>query len=247
MGKKMAASNFKVLIFSATAANGYRHASIPAGVAALRNLPQAFPDCPFSTEATEDASVFTTESLARFAVIVLLQTAGDFLTTEQLGALQAFVRSGGGVVSIHCASTGMPSDQSGWYSRLVGAAFDMHPVPQQGLVRVADAQHPIIARSLGTGAGMQRNGDGKWEWDWFDEWYNFKARPSSTVNVLLEVDEASYSGGTHGKDHPIAWSQEFEGGRSFYTALGHFDAAYQDPGFMGQLRDAILWTARVLE
>lgn len=251
---------FKVLVFSKT--SGFRHKSIPAGISGLRRLAEssrrAESACPpFAVEASEDARLFTEESLSEYRVVVLLNSSGEFLDNEQLEALKRFVRSGGGVVGIHCASTGMPSgtaesvvDGDGWYGRMIGAAFTEHPVPQHGVIRAQAAAHPIVSRGLdGDGQGLRlmtaSAGPGCYERRWFDEWYNFSANPRAAngVDVLLVVDEASYEGGTLGSDHPVMWCHEFEGGRSFYTALGHFDAAYEDDMFMGHVLNGILWTA----
>ncbi|KAJ9133884.1 Class I glutamine amidotransferase-like protein [Pleurostoma richardsiae] len=242
----------RVLAFSKT--SGYRHESIPAGVAGLRRLAatSSSSDSPFTVDATEDAAVFTPPSLARYAAIVLLQTSGDFLDGDQLGALKAFVHGGGGIVAIHCASTGMPSSE--WYGRLIGAVFTEHPEPQPGLVVAEDPEHIIL--SNGTGLKALRGPDargggtdaGLSQWAWYDEWYNFKENPrvANGVHVLLRVSESSYRGGTLGEDHPVAWCQEFEGSRSFHTALGHFDEAWGDDTFTGQILNAIWWVARVL-
>lgn len=51
--------------------------------------------------------------------------------------------------------------------------------------------------------------------------------------VLLSVDETSYDGGTLGDHYPLVWCYEFEGGRVFYIALGHFNEAYEDEMFLG--------------
>lgn len=82
---------------------------------------------------------------------------------------------------------------------------------------------------------------------WFDEWYNFKANPRSRngVHVLMSVRETSYKGGAMGEDHPIAWCQDFDGGRSFYTALGHFDEAYADSFFVTHILNGIFWVAQI--
>ncbi|KAK3360355.1 ThuA-like domain-containing protein [Lasiosphaeria hispida] len=241
-------SPLQVLVFSAT--TGYRHACIPTAIAALHRLSRTSPT-PFTTHATEDPAIFTPSTLAPFAVIILLHVSGDFLTSPtQLAALQAHLAGGGGIVALHGASTGLPSNP--WYARLIGGAFANHPAPQAGRLRLVDPLHPITAGSLGKGQGMVRTKAGEdkesWEWVWTDEWYNFRAEPDVSrggLHVLLSVDEGSYEGGQHGGDHPIAWCQEFQGGRSFYTALGHFDDAYEDEGFMAQVLGGILWTARV--
>lgn len=215
---------FRIFVFSKTA--GYRHDSIPAGVESLRQL--ADTTKLFTVEASEDASLINSEALSQFKVVVFLSTSGEFLTTEQLNALKAFTTKGGGFVGIHCASEGMRSDP--WYGQLVGSYFTDHPKPQHGVVKVENKDHVIVS-------GFPP------KFNWHDEWYNFEWNPRNNVTVLLSIDESGYEGGTMGNDHPLAWCREFEGGRSFYTSLGHFDEAFQDEAFMKHLLNGILWTA----
>lgn len=217
--------NFKVLIFSKTAA--YRHASIPAGIRAIQKLGTS--TAKFSTDASEDASLITATNLAQYAVVIFLQTSGDFLNDEQLASLKAYVRSEKGFVGIHCASSGLK--QVPWYGELVGAHFTDHPRPQHGTLKVENRDHFIVS-------GLPE------KWKWFDEWYNFRSNPREKVSVLLSIDEGEYEGGTLGDDHPIAWCRQFEGGRSFYTSLGHFDEAYEDQTFLSHILNGILWAAR---
>lgn len=193
---------------------------------------------PFSVHATEDAIVFNPSTLAQYRVIVFLQSSGEFFTNDlQLSALKEFVHSGGGVVGIHCASTGLPSSK--WFGRLVGAVFTDHPEPQDGTVIIEDPRHPITS----SGSSLL----GATHLEWFDEWYNFETNPKreNAVRVLMSVRETSYTGGTMGEEHPVAWCQEFEGGRSFYTALGHFEEAFSNTWFMNQILNGILWAAKV--
>jgi type 1 glutamine amidotransferase len=226
MPKDMAASDkFKVFVFSKTAA--YRHASIPAGIRAIQELGSKTGG--FSVDASEDASLVTTTNLTQYAVVVFLQTSGDFLNEEQLAGLQSYVRSGKGFVGVHCAAAGLTNVP--WYGELVGAHFTDHPKPQHSTLKVENRDHFIISRLPE-------------EWPWFDEWYNFTPNPRQKVNVLLSIDEKEYEGGKLGDDHPLAWCREFEGGRSFYTSLGHFDEAYDDAMFLGHLLNGILWAAR---
>ncbi|KAL2159026.1 hypothetical protein VTH06DRAFT_2785 [Thermothelomyces fergusii] len=249
---------FRVLVFSRTAA--YRHQSIPAGIRALRRLAAASATgpYPFAVDDGEDAAVFSPSSLAAYRVIVLLQCSGEFLDRAQLGALRGFVQAGGGIVAVHCASFAMQSSE--WYGRLIGAVFDNHPEPQVGLVELLDPQHPVMSmrprahdgatdRSAQEPQILPVRDQPHLKHVWRDEWYNFKAHPRATsddLHVLLCVDETSYEGGAHGEDHPIAWCQAFDGGRCFYTALGHFDEAYEDDWFVGQLYGGILWTAGLI-
>lgn len=224
-GKMAPTKPFRILVFSKTA--GYRHDSIPAGITSTRDFSERTKL--FDVDASEDAGVFTPASLGQYAVIILLQCIGPFLSSDQIEALKGFVRAGGGIVGIHGAAAGMPEDE--WYGRLIGAHFDSHPQPELGNVTVDDGQHWISMES---------------RIDWMDEWYNFRTHPRSNPNlkILLKGDTTSFNGGKMGEDHPLAWCQEFEGGRSFFTALGHFQEAYRDKWFLEHMFKAIFWVAR---
>lgn len=215
-----------VLVFSKTA--GYRHASIPTGITSLQRL--ADQTGLFTVTASEDASYFQTSKLSTFQAIVLLHTSGDFLTDDQLSVLKDYVKSGGGIVSIHGAAAGMPT--SSWYGNLIGAHFDMHPDPEPGSLIVSNTSHPIIDNN----SPPEK---------WMDEWYNFTSHPALNTNlqVLLRGDTKSFHGGKHGEDHPLAWCQEFEGGRSVYVALGHFDHAWESEWYVGLVKRGVLWVA----
>ncbi|KAH7394228.1 secreted glycosyl hydrolase [Phaeosphaeria sp. MPI-PUGE-AT-0046c] len=220
---------FNVLVFSKT--SGYRHSSIPAGIRALHSL--ASKSNAFTIAATEDSSLLTPSNLRTYAVIVLLQCIGDIFSAPELDALKGFVRAGGGVVAIHGAAAGMPNDE--WYGKLVGAHFDMHPDPEPGtIVPEESTQSHFIANRCGGRKG------------WWDEWYNFHTDPrlNGNLDILLKGDTSTFQGGKMGDDHPLVWCQEFEGGRSFFTALGHFDEAYEDEWFLGMVEKGIFWAAR---
>ena len=64
-----------------------------------------------------------------------------------------------------------------------------------------------------------------------DEFYSFR-NISDEITPVLELDDASYQGGANPDYHPMAWYHEFDGGRAFYTALGHTDEAFADSSFL---------------
>ena len=80
-----------VLVFSKTA--GFRHASIPDGIAMIERLGAANG---FAVTATEDASMFTDETLAQYDAVVWLSTTGDVLTEDQQAAFERYIQQGGG-------------------------------------------------------------------------------------------------------------------------------------------------------
>lgn len=208
----------RVLLFSKT--TGYRHASIPEALTALGELAA---EEGFAVEATEDASVFTPQTLSDYAAVAFVMTSGEVFDASQQAAFEDFIRGGGGFLGVHSAST--TEYEWPWFGQLVGAWFAHHPAVQEAEIRVEDPDHPST-RMLPE------------IWSRRDEWYNFRHNPRDTVNVLLSLDESTYSGGTMG-DHPIAWYHAFDGGRSWYTAGGHTKESYDEPLFRAHLRGGL--------
>ena len=217
-GQPLTERTRRLLVYTRTA--GYRHDSIPAGVAALRGLDG------YTVDATEDLAVFRPDRLSRYAAIVFLSTSEDVLDEAGRDALKGYMAAGGAWLGIHGASTS--EYHWPWFGELVGAWFDQHPPVQDGAMVVEDRDHPAT-RHLGA------------TWTRRDEWYAFLANPRPHVHVLLTVDEASYTGGTMGADHPLAWCHDRVGGRSFYTALGHTEESYSEPAFLQHLSGALSW------
>lgn len=212
-------TEFSVLVFSKT--TGFRHDSIPDGIAAIERLGA---ENNFAVYATEDESQFTDENLALFDAVIFLNTTGTVLNAEHKAAFERFIRNGGGFVGIHSASD--TEYNWPWYGRLVGAYFRSHPAIQQANIEVVDRFHPSTAalREL---------------WTRTDEWYNFRTNPRGQVHILAMLDETSYTGGDMKFDHPISWCQNFDGGRSWYTAMGHTRATYTEPLYLMHLLGGI--------
>ncbi|MBT8399262.1 MAG: PQQ-dependent sugar dehydrogenase, partial [Rhodothermia bacterium] len=74
-----------------------------------------------------------------------------------------------------------------------------------------------------------------------DEWYDYRY-VNPNVNVLLTVDEKSYKRPNEkptSDAHPIAWFHEYDGGRSFYTGLGHTIESFAEPLYRRHLLGGI--------
>ena len=211
-------------MFSKTA--GFRHGSIKAGTAAVKQLGA---DHGFTVEASEDAALFTPDSLKKYQVVMFLNTTGHILDDDQRKAFTAFIQAGNGFVGVHSAT----DTEYDWpfYGELVGAYFKSHPAIQAASIKVEVADHPA---TVGLASPWSRT----------DEWYDFRTNPRAAVTVLATVDETSYAGGTMGGDHPIAWAHPTAGGgRALYTAMGHTQASYADPAFRRHLVGALRWVA----
>lgn len=207
----------RVLVFSKTM--GFRHESIEAGLAAIQKLGQQHH---FQVDTTEDAAQFTEENLKRYQAVIFLNTTGDVLNGEQQNDFERFIQAGGGFVGVHAAAD--TEYNWAWYGKLVGAYFESHPNDpnvQKGVLNVVDRQHPS------TDSLPDR-------WEREDEFYNFK-QINPAIKVLVKMDEKSYKGGTNGDNHPMAWYHEFDGGRAFYTSLGHTPQSFSDPLYLKHL------------
>jgi uncharacterized protein len=222
-----AATLTKVLVFSKTA--GFRHDSIPAGIAAIRTLGS---QNGFAVDATEDAGAFTTANLAQYQAVVWLSTTGDVLNATQQTAFESYVNGGGGYVGVHAAA----DTEYDWpfYGTCCGAYFSSHPAQQQATVITEDRTNDSTAHLPAS-------------WSRFDEWYNYRANPRANVHVLSRLDESSYSGGTMGSDHPITWWHDQGNGRAWYTGLGHTIESYSDPLYTRMLLGGIRVAAKATD
>ena len=221
-GAKPKEEKTRVLIFSKT--NGFRHSSIPFGIAAIKKLGA---ENNFDVDATEDYLAFNAENLKKYSTVIFLSTTGKVFGPDEEKALQQFIRQGGGFVGIH-AATDCEYDWQ-WYGDLVGGYFKSHPKQQTAKFIVVDKNHPSTK-------------DLPDVWERFDELYNFKYL-NPNVAVLIKIDEKSYKGGENGKNHPMAWYHEYEGGRAFYTELGHTDESYSEPNYLKHILGGILWVS----
>lgn len=224
------AAPVRVLMFTKTA--GFRHASIAT---AWRVMPQVAEEYGFELTVTEDSRLFSDENLAQYDVLAFVLTTGTVLSLEEKQAMERFIQNGGGFVGVHSAS----DTEYDWpfYGGLVGAYFAGHPPgTQRARVIVEDRAHPSTSH---------------FEEEFFieDEWYFFRRNPRGAVHVLQRLDRAShpalagFQGSDPAGDHPLTWCHEYQGGRSWYTAMGHRDEVWEDPRFQQMVAGGILWAA----
>jgi len=234
---EQAGSRFRILVFSKTA--GFRHSSIDEGIVALKLMGE---QNSFHVDAAEESTLFTDAILAKYDAVVFLSTTGDVLNDAQQAAFERYIQAGGGYAGIHSAAD--TEYLWPWYGRLVGGYFRNHPNGLPGMqggrpanVLVEDGAHHST-RHLSN------------PWSRVDEWYNYQGIVNPVVNgggtdysprnsgvhVLLTMDESSYdeADGSDGvnDDHPISWCHKFDGGRSWYTGMGHTENSYLEPEFL---------------
>lgn len=223
---------FKALIVTTT--KGWHHESLHYGVVAIQELAKKnF----FDAVLFENPNGFTDDYVKQFQVIIFLNTTGDIFDSAQQKVMERFIQSGKGFVGIHSASdTEYDWD---WYTKLVGRMFQIHPAVQTAKLTILDPSFPGLQGFMGNKI-------------WTDEWYEFGAEKIAGLTNILSVDETSYNpvadwgakkGNGMGKLHPVAWYHNYDGGRSFYTALGHIPSNFSDPAFLNFLYGGIFWAA----
>lgn len=229
----VSAQQFKALLYTKT--NGWHHDSINAGVTAIQDLAQLHH---FQVTWSENTGMyFTDEGLAQFQVVIFLLTTGDVLDDNQQAAFERYIQKGGGFVGVHSASD--TEYEWEWYTKMVGYMFHIHPAIQTATLKVEEPNFP----------GMDRFAK---RFLFTEEWYEFGPPKSDELHILLSVDEHTYKpaanwgskkGEGMGDLHPISWYHNYDGGRAFYTALGHLSATYGDADFMHHVFGGIYWAA----
>lgn len=208
-----------ILVFTKT--DGWRHDSIEVGVEAVVELGRKNS---FNVTWTENSEYFTDENLAAYDAVVFLNTTLTVFSYRERTVFKTYIQNGGGFVGVHSA-TDTEYDWP-WYGELVGAYFDNHPPGvHEAIIEVVDHNHP----------STQHLDE---QWVKVDEWYNF-GYLNENVNVLLKLDTDSFEGSDHPGNHPIAWYHEFDGGRAFYTGLGHTKESFTEPLFLDHLLGGI--------
>lgn len=217
----------RILVLTATA--GYYHQSIPTARWVVGELADRSGGALALGTVVEDVAALdrlTPEALAAHDLLCVVSTSGELpLDDRQRRAVLDFVAGGKGFVGVHGASATLREWSE--YGQLVGAVFAMHPPPLTFTVDVEDRAHPTT-RHLPASFAVH------------DELYTFRANPREQVHVL--VRGRSGTAGIDG-DLPLAWTKAYGAGRVYYNALGHFDAAWEDPAFQAQIANGLRWAA----
>ena len=215
----------KVLVFTKTL--GWQHSSIPNGIAAIQKLGG---ENNFDVDTTTNASHFNDDSLQKYSAVVFLSTTGNVLDHKQEIAFERYIQSGGGYAGVHAAAD--TEYDWGWYGRLVGGFFYDHPGINDTFPNVQPGVFNVVDQNHGSTKDLTK------QWKRTDEFYSFK-KPVSGATILMTIDENSYNGGKRMGNHPMAWYHDFDGGRAFYTALGHTEESYTDPLYLKHLLGGI--------
>ena len=223
----------RVLVYQRNG-KGFVHDNLAASAAALQELGK---ENGFAVEVSTNPAVFTDENLKNYQALIFANSNNEAFETEpQRAAFQRYTRGGGGFIGIH-SSTGSERHWP-YFQQVQGAKFLRHSPLQKFNIDVLDRKHPATAHLPDT-------------WAWADECYFF-TNLNTDIRVLLSVDTrtlkdpklATAPGQKSNDVFPLAWCHEFDGGRQFYTSLGHKIDHYSDPVFRKHLLGGIRWVLR---
>ena len=215
-------NDFSVLVITET--EGWVHDSIEAGLKLIKYLGDKNR---FNVYHSDNSSVINYSNLKSIKTLIFLNTTEDILSEEEQVVMEKFIQSGKGFVGVHSASD--TEYEWEWYGDLVGAYFKSHPKGTTN-AKILKIENGRFTKHLSP------------VWDVEDEWYNFNYT-NADINVVLELDEKSYYGGENGDYHPITWYHTYDGGRSFYTGLGHLKEVYSNKMFIKLLEQGILYAS----
>ncbi|MEX0647993.1 MAG: DUF6807 family protein [Balneolaceae bacterium] len=223
----------KVLLYTKNG-EGYVHENIPYSIDAIEELGEQYG---FEVEVSDDPDLFTEENLVQYDALIFSNTNNEIFSNEtQRDALQAYIRQGGGFVGIHSASG---SERNWpWFSSLLGGNFERHAPQQDFAVDVVDRAHPSTSFL-----------PEKWNIE-DDECYylkdlnpGIKTLLAADLSTVSDEEKDNFPGTIFGNSFPVAWFQEFDGGRQWYTSLGHRPEQYSDPVFLRHILGGIQWAA----
>ena len=218
----------RVLIFTKNG-KGYVHENIPFSIAAWQKMGAANK---FTTDTSTNAALFTDANLQQYDAIIFSNTNNDVFDTDaQRLAFRRYMQAGGGFMGVHSAS-GTERNWK-WFKLMLGATFLRHPPFQSFTVHVLDKDHPST-KNLPPSWGTQ------------DECYYFKEiNPSVQVLLVSDIsqikEEKNAKPDIFGNRYPAAWCHEFDGGRSWYTALGHDKTDYENPVYLTHILEGLKW------
>ncbi len=227
----------KVLVYTKNG-KGYVHDNIPSAVRCIQKLGK---EHGFAVDTSADPLVMTEGNLKQYTLLIFPSTNNDVFDTDvQRLAFRHYIEAGGGFVGIHSV-TGTERNWK-WFKMMLGCTFAWHARFQKFIERVIAPSHPSMQ-------GIPK------VWEKSDECYFGKelypgnivlmAHDITTLNTsdssqkkLIEKNAGGYT-----ELYPSVWYNEFDGGHTWCTVLGHDKKDYEDPVYVQHIFGGIRFVA----
>jgi len=220
---------FSVLIYHETA--GFRHGSINNGIQMIEGFGNANG---WVVDNSQNSTVFSDANLANYDVVVWLNTSGNgLLTGVEQDSFERFIQNGGGYVGVHAATDTYRNGSWPWYNELAGAIVQTSPnhTPNNTNATMdVVGNHPAVTH-LGT------------TWNKSEEYYYWERNGGFLFSGNIDLLQVRSTGSnSYDAVRPITWYKTYDGGKSFYTALGHNGSDYNsNSDFRIMMEEAIIW------
>ena len=217
---------------------GYVHDNIPSAISCIQKLGMQYG---FKVDTSDNASVMTDENLKKYTLLIFPSTNNDVFDTDgQRLAFRRYVEAGGGFAGLHSV-TGTERNWK-WFKMMIGGTFSWHARFQKFTVKVIDPSHPTVQ-------GLPKL------WEKEDECYFAKELYPGTKTLLahdittLNTSDTTQrnliikNAGAFADLYPAAWTNDFDGGHIWVTALGHDKKDYDDPVYIQHILQGINYVA----
>lgn len=217
---------------------GYVHDNIPGAVSCIQKLGVQYG---FKVDTSSIASIMTQDNLRKYSLLIFPSTNNDVFDTDaQRLAFRHYIEAGGGFVGLHSV-TGTERNWK-WFKMMIGGTFAWHATFQKFKVKVIDPSHPSMK-------GLPK------EWETEDECYFAKELYPGTKTILahdittlntrdtVQRNLIIKNAGTFSELYPAAWTNDYDGGHIWITALGHHIKDYSDPTYIQHIFQGIRFIA----
>jgi type 1 glutamine amidotransferase len=173
------------------------------------------------------------QNLQNYAIVVFSNTSGnEILSRPQQESFEAYIKAGGNFLGIHAATDTYRTGWD-WYRDLVGGSVRENP-------NHTTQNHPGIMDVIGPEHPSTENVPDPWSRN--EEWYYWKGGGGYLFEGNIDVLQVRATGNEdYDEARPISWYKEFDGGKSFYTAMGHDISAYAEEHLRNHILGAINW------
>jgi len=165
-----------------------------------------------------DMADLSADNLSKYDGLLIYANT-ERIEPAQEKALLDFVAGGKGLIPLHCASFCFLNSDA--YIDLVGAQFDRHGTGTFRTI-LAEPDHPIM------------KGFGGFE-SW-DETYIHRRHNDKNRTVFEYRQDSKHR-------EPWTWVRTHDKGRVFYTAWGHDERTWGNPGFQNLVERGIRWAS----
>ncbi len=174
---------------------------------------------------TDDLADLNPQTLAKYDALMIFANWNE-ISPDAEKALLDFVASGKGFLPLHCASYCFRNSDA--YVKLVGGQFWRHTMDSI-TTQTVQAGHPIMQ-------GLQ-------PFTAYDETYlHSQLQPDNNVLAVREIKADQEKDKPGQKTEPYTWTRTHGKGKVFYTAYGHDERTWNQPGFQALIYNAIIWS-----